>query len=48
MWLLRFLDRSKNLAYSNHVFDKEAIYSEAGTINIDGNTPGEYFNTEKR
>ena len=24
------------------------IYSEAETINIDGNTPGEYFNTEKR
>ena len=48
MWLLRFLGTSKYLAQSDHFLDREVIYFEAETINIDGNTPGEYFNNEKR
>ena len=37
MWLLCFLERSKYLAYSDHFFDKEMMYFEAGAINIDEN-----------
>ena len=32
----------------HHFVDKEVIHSEAETTNIARNTPGEYFNTEKR
>ena len=32
----------------HHFVDKEVIYSEAETTNTDRNTPGEYFNSEKR
>ena len=35
MWFLHFLERSKYLAPSNNFFNKEMIYSEAGTINIE-------------
>ena len=37
MWLLCFLERRKYLAYSDHFFDKEMMYFEAGAINIDEN-----------
>ena len=43
MWLFRFLEKSKYLTQNDDFFDKEMIYFEAGTINIDGNTLREYL-----
>ena len=50
---LFFLEKSRCLTYNDHLFDKGNIHFEAGAINTDGNTWGEYFlkikiNTEKR
>ena len=42
--MLSFLGKSiYYLTESDHLFDKEKIYFEAGAINADGNTWGEYF-----
>ena len=43
IWMLSFLGKSKYyLTYNDHLFDKENIYFEAGAINADENTWGEY------
>ena len=41
--MLNFLDSSNYLTENDHFFDKEKTYFEAGAINADGNTSGEYF-----
>ena len=42
--MVSFLGKSRYyLTENDHFFDKEKTYFEAGAINADGNTSGEYF-----
>ena len=49
MWIVSFLGKSRYyLTENDHFLDKEKIYFEAGAINADRNTSGEYFLKKRR